>query len=104
MGLSHVVTNVLRKPILSCLLEFNIGKVQDMSELATEHKVYCYKILNMYRYKYFALKVFDSASLMGLFALCKHTVSSQKKKLFQIIIILCYCKYFLLILGLVSMH
>ena len=57
MGLSHVVTNVLRKPILSGTLESNIGKVQDMSELATEHKVYCYKILNMYRYKYYALKL-----------------------------------------------
>ena len=37
---SHVVINVLRKPILSGPLEFDIGTVRDMSEIATENKVY----------------------------------------------------------------
>ena len=37
---SHVVINVLRKPILSGPLESDIGTVWDMSEIATENKVY----------------------------------------------------------------
>ena len=40
MGLSHVVTNVLRKPVLSGPLESDIGIVRHMSEIATENKVY----------------------------------------------------------------
>ena len=36
----HVVTNVLRKPILSGPFESDIGKVWDMLKIATEHKVY----------------------------------------------------------------
>ena len=36
----HVVKNVLRKPVLSGPLESDIGKVWDMSEIATENKVY----------------------------------------------------------------
>ena len=38
MGLSHVVTSVLRKPILSGSHESDIGKVWDMSEIVTEQK------------------------------------------------------------------
>ena len=49
MGLSHVVTNVLRKPILSGPLESDIGKVRDMSEIATEHMVYTLPIPYRYR-------------------------------------------------------
>ena len=41
-GPSHVVTNVLRKAVSSGSLESDIGKVWDMSEIATKHKVYCY--------------------------------------------------------------
>ena len=41
MTLSHVVIYVLRKPILSGPLESDIVTVQDMSEIATENKVYC---------------------------------------------------------------
>ena len=37
---SHVVINVLRKPILSGPLESGIGTVPDMSEITTENKVY----------------------------------------------------------------
>ena len=37
MGICHVVKNVLRKPVLS---ESDIGKVRNMSEKATENKVY----------------------------------------------------------------
>ena len=37
---SHVVINVLGKPILSGPLESGIGTVRDMSEIATENKVY----------------------------------------------------------------
>ena len=33
--------NVLRKPVLIGLLESDIVKVRDMSEKATENKVYC---------------------------------------------------------------
>ena len=40
MRLSHVVINVLRKPILSGPLESDIVTVRDMSEIATENKVY----------------------------------------------------------------
>ena len=39
-GNKCVVINVLRKPILIGPLEFDIGTVQDMSEKATENKVY----------------------------------------------------------------
>ena len=39
MGLSHVVTNLLRKPVLSCLLKPYNGKVQDMLKIATELKL-----------------------------------------------------------------
>ena len=38
-----MVTNVLRKPILSGLLESDIGTVRDMSEIAMENKVYSFK-------------------------------------------------------------
>ena len=41
MGICHVVKNILRKPVLSGLYESDIGKVRDMSEIATENKVYC---------------------------------------------------------------
>ena len=37
---SHVVINVLRKPILSGPIESGIGTVRDMSEIAAENKVY----------------------------------------------------------------
>ena len=40
MTLSHVVIYVLRKPILSGPLESDIVTVRDMSEIATENKVY----------------------------------------------------------------
>ena len=40
MGLSHLVTKVLRKQVLDGLFESDIGKVRDMSEIATEHVVY----------------------------------------------------------------
>ena len=40
-GYCHMVTNVLRKPILSGPLESDIEKVRDISEITTEHKV-CY--------------------------------------------------------------
>ena len=36
MGPSHMVTNVLRKPVLSGPLESDIRQVRDMSEIATE--------------------------------------------------------------------
>ena len=35
---------LLRKPILSGLLESDIVTVRDMSEIATENKVYCIKV------------------------------------------------------------
>ena len=38
MRISHMVINVLRKPILSGPLESDIGRVRDMSEIATENK------------------------------------------------------------------
>ena len=38
-----MIKNVLRKPVLSGLLESDIVKVRDMSEKATENKVY-YKL------------------------------------------------------------
>ena len=38
--LSHLVTKVLRKQVLDGLFESDIGKVRDMSEIATEHVVY----------------------------------------------------------------
>ena len=40
MTRSHVVINVLRKPILSGPLESDIVTVRDMSEIAAENKVY----------------------------------------------------------------
>ena len=40
MGLCHMVTNVLRKPVLSGPLESDREKVRDMLEIATKHKVY----------------------------------------------------------------
>ena len=40
MGICHVVKNVLRKPVLIGLIEFDIVIVWDMSEKATENKVY----------------------------------------------------------------
>ena len=40
--ISHVVIYVLRKPILSGPLESDIVTVRDMSEIATENKVYCW--------------------------------------------------------------
>ena len=43
MTLSHVIIYVLRKPILSGPLESDIVTVRDMSEIATENKVY-YKL------------------------------------------------------------
>ena len=46
MTLSHVVINVLRKQILSGPLESDIVTVRDMSEIATENKVYSVKFLN----------------------------------------------------------
>ena len=45
MTLSHVVINVLRKPILSGPLESDIVTVQDMSEIATENNVYSVSFL-----------------------------------------------------------
>ena len=42
MGLSHLVANVLRKPVLTGPLKSDIGKVQDMSEIVNEHMVYLY--------------------------------------------------------------
>ena len=47
MRLSHVVINVLRKPILSGPLESDIGPVRHMSEIATENKVYCFFLSRM---------------------------------------------------------
>ena len=38
-GTFHVVTNVLRKPVLNGPLESDIGKVQDMSEIATDTNI-----------------------------------------------------------------
>ena len=40
MGICHVVKNVLRKPVLIGPLESDIVGVRDMSEKATENKVY----------------------------------------------------------------
>ena len=40
MGICHVVKNVLRKPVLIGPLESDIVEVRDMSEKATENKVY----------------------------------------------------------------
>ena len=37
---SHVVTNMLRNPVLSGPLESGIEKVWDMSEILTENKLY----------------------------------------------------------------
>ena len=36
----HMVKKVLKKPVLSGPLESDIGKVWDMSEIASENKVY----------------------------------------------------------------
>ena len=41
MGICHVVKNVSRKPVLIGPIEFDIVIVRDMSEKATENKVYC---------------------------------------------------------------
>ena len=41
MGICHAVKNVLRKPVLIGPIEFDIVIVRDMSEKATENKVYC---------------------------------------------------------------
>ena len=64
----HVVINVLRKPILSGPLEFDIVTVRDMSEIATENKVYsfglwalrlsfgtCYEVNNIMQMCYFSI-------------------------------------------------
>ena len=40
MRLSHMVINVLRKPVLIGPIESDIVKVRDMSERATKNKVY----------------------------------------------------------------
>ena len=44
IGPNQVVINVLRKPILSGPLEFDIGTVRDMSEIATKNKVYLFEL------------------------------------------------------------
>ena len=41
MAIYHVVKNLLGKPVLIGPLESDIVKVRDMSEKATENKVYC---------------------------------------------------------------
>ena len=48
MVIFHMVKNVLRKPVMIGPLESDILKVRDMSEKATENKVYYWIILKVF--------------------------------------------------------